>query len=91
MNLIYAFLWLLLVIFFFWINFREKFWPVVKNVRWIQILIHAGLIIFGAGLGAFYFPGQFDTIDVFSFFALANLILAAVFAWLASVFFNDTG
>jgi len=88
MNLIYAFLLAPLSVLFFWQNFRGKFWPVVRNVRWIQISIHAGLVLFGAGLGAFYFP-QNITVDIFSFFALANLILAAVFAWLASVFLND--
>ncbi|MDD5489053.1 MAG: UbiA family prenyltransferase [Candidatus Moranbacteria bacterium] len=88
MNLIYAFLISFLLVFFFWFHFRKKFWAVAKNVRWIQISIHAGLILFGAGLGAFYFPKNL-TIDIFSFFALANLILAAVFAWLASVFLND--
>ena len=88
MNLIYAFLLVPAIVFFFWLNFREKFWAVAKNVRWIQILIHAGLVLFGAGLGAFYFPKNI-TFDAFSFFALANLILAAVFAWIASVFLND--
>ena len=88
MNLIYAFLIVLFLILFFLINFRDKFWAIVKNVRWIQISIHAGLILFGAGLGAFYFPNNL-TINIFSFFALVNLILAAVFAWLASVFLND--
>lgn len=88
MNLIYAFLITFLLVFFFWFFSRKKFWAVVKNVRWVQIVIHAGLVLFGAGLGAFYFPKNL-TIDVFSFFALSNLILAAVFAWLASVFLND--
>jgi 4-hydroxybenzoate polyprenyltransferase len=88
MNLIYAFLVALLAVLFFWLYFRKKFWAVAKNVRWIQISIHAGLVLFGAGLGAFYFP-QNIAIDIFSFFALANLVLAAVFAWLASVFLND--
>lgn len=88
MNLIYAFLLVPALVFFFWRNFRAKFWPVAKNIRWIQISIHAGLILFGAGLGVFYFPENL-MIDVFSFFALANLVLAVVFAWLASVFLND--
>ncbi|MFA6284966.1 MAG: UbiA family prenyltransferase [Parcubacteria group bacterium] len=88
MNLIYAFLLVFIAVFFFWLCFREKFWPVVRNIRWIQIMIHAGLILTGAGLGAFYFPGNLD-INVFSFFAIANLILAAIFAWMASVFLND--
>jgi 4-hydroxybenzoate polyprenyltransferase len=106
MNLIYVFLLVPLVIFFFWLysiksagessgaaktqfNRAGKFWAVVKNIRWVQILIHAGLVLFGAGLGAFYFPKNI-TVDIFSFFALSNLILAAVFAWIASVFLNDT-
>lgn len=88
MNLIYAYLLVFVVIFFFWLYCREKFWPVMKNVRWIQIMIHGGLILTGAGLGAFYFPGNM-IINVFSFFALSNLILATIFAWLASVFLND--
>jgi 4-hydroxybenzoate polyprenyltransferase len=88
MNLIYAYLLVFVVIFFFWLYFRDKFWPVTRNVRWIQIFIHAGLIATGAGLGAFYFPSNLN-INIFSFFAVSNLILAAIFAWLASVFLND--
>jgi 4-hydroxybenzoate polyprenyltransferase len=88
MNLIYAFLLVFLLIFISWKFSREKFWLIAQNVRWIQISIHVGIILVGAGLGAFYFPNNL-TIDVFSFFALANLVLAAVFAWLASVFLND--
>ncbi|MCX6763028.1 MAG: UbiA family prenyltransferase [Candidatus Moranbacteria bacterium] len=88
MNLIYAYLifWVILLLFFK--HFRGKFWPVMKNVRWVQIFVHGGLILTGAGLGAFYFPGNM-VINGFSFFALSNLILAAIFAWLASVFLND--
>ena len=97
MNLIYAFLIAVLLILFFWLFFRRKFWLVVRNLRWVQIMIHAGLVLFGAGLGAFYFPanipdlrGQFLADNIFSFFALSNLVLVAVFAWVASVFPNDT-
>ncbi|MFH0930197.1 MAG: UbiA family prenyltransferase [Candidatus Moraniibacteriota bacterium] len=88
MNLIYAFLLVRVAIFFFWLYYREKFWPIARNIRWIQIMIHAGLILTGVGLGAFYFPGNM-VINVFSFFVLSNLILATIFAWLASVFLND--
>lgn len=88
MNLIYVFLLALAAISFFWLFYRKKFWPVVRNVRWIQISIHAGLILVGAGLGAFYFPSNLN-INIFSFFAISNLILAVIFAWLASVFLND--
>jgi 4-hydroxybenzoate polyprenyltransferase len=88
MNLIYAFLLVFVAILFFWLFYREKFWPVMKNVRWVQIMIHGGLILVGAGLGAFYFPNNW-IINIFSFFALSNLILATIFAWLASVFLND--
>jgi 4-hydroxybenzoate polyprenyltransferase len=50
--------------------------------------MHIGIVLVGAGLGAFCFPNNL-TIDAFSFLALANLVLAAVFAGLASVFWND--
>ncbi|HLM84068.1 MAG TPA: UbiA family prenyltransferase [Candidatus Bathyarchaeia archaeon] len=88
MNLVYAFLLVPLIVLFFWLFYREKLWPVARNVRWIQITIHAGLILVGAGLGAFYFPHNLN-INVFSLLAFANLVLAAVVAWLASVFLND--
>jgi 4-hydroxybenzoate polyprenyltransferase len=69
-------------------NRAGKFWPVVKNIRWVQIMIHIGLIFTGAGLGAFYFQHNFQ-VGFFQFFAISNLALAAVFAWIASVFLND--
>jgi 4-hydroxybenzoate polyprenyltransferase len=88
MNLIYAFLLIPALALFFWLLYREKFWPVVKNLRWVQIFIHAGLILTGAGLGAFYFSENLKS-NVFAWLALANLILAAIFAWISSVFLND--
>jgi len=88
MNLIYGFLMVFLLTFSFWKHYPEKFWLIAKNVRWIQISMHIGIVLVGAGLGAFCFPNNL-TIDAFSFLALANLVLAAVFAWLASVFWND--
>ncbi len=88
MNLIYAFLLVPTVVFFFWKISGEKFRAVAQNIRWIQITIHAGLVAAGAALGAFYFPGN-AKINIFGLVALANLILAPIFAWLASVFFND--
>jgi len=96
MNLIYGLLAAAAMTLFFWMNFKEKFWAVAKNVRWIQIMIHAGLVLAGAGLGAFYFPenltlkiSQTLPDNFFSLLILANLALAAVFAWLAAVFLND--
>jgi hypothetical protein len=96
MNLIYGLLVVAAVAFFFWVSWREKFWAVVKNIRWIQIFIHGGLVLAGAGLGAFYFPGNMNlrigqslAENFFPALVLANLVLAAVFAWLAAVFIND--
>jgi len=88
MNLIYAFFLVFVAVFFFWLFYSEKFWRIVRNVRWIQIMIHVGLILVGAGLGAFYFPTNV-ILNGFSFFALSNLLLAAIFAWLSSIFLND--
>jgi 4-hydroxybenzoate polyprenyltransferase len=96
MNLIYGLLVAAALIIFFWMNFREKFWAVMKNVRWIQISIHAGLVLAGAALGAFYFPenltlklSQALPDKFFSLLVLANLAMASIFAWLAAVFLND--
>ncbi|MFA5872042.1 MAG: UbiA family prenyltransferase [Parcubacteria group bacterium] len=88
MNLVYAFLTIPALMLIIWLAYREKAREIAKNVRWIQISVHVGLILVGAGLGAFYFPANLK-INIFSYFALANLILAAVLAWLASVFVND--
>ncbi len=88
MNLIYAFLIVLALVFFFWYNFREKFWLVVKNSRPVQLILHAGMIFIGAVIGLFYFPDNFNW-NFFSLLALGNLIIAGMLAWLASVFLND--
>ncbi|MFA5926084.1 MAG: UbiA family prenyltransferase [Parcubacteria group bacterium] len=96
MSLVYAFLAVPALIFFFWQNFQKKFRAVAKNIRWIQIMVHAGVIIFGFVLGVFYFPRNFPNLRspdfsgvFFPFLAFSNLILAAVFAWIASIFPND--
>jgi 4-hydroxybenzoate polyprenyltransferase len=88
MNLIYAFLVIPTLVLLAWLAYSKKAWEIAKNIRWIQISVHAGIILVGAGLGAYYFPANIS-INLFSFFALANLILAAILAWLASVFIND--
>jgi 4-hydroxybenzoate polyprenyltransferase len=96
MNLIYGLLVAAAAAVFFWANWRDKFWAIAKNVRWIQIMIHGGLVLAGAGLGIFYFPenaslkfGQSLSENFFPVLVLANLVLAAIFAWLAAVFVND--
>jgi 4-hydroxybenzoate polyprenyltransferase len=88
MNLIYAFFISILSMLFFWKYFQRTFIEIAKNIRWVQILIHSGLVLFGITLGAFYFP-QNITLNAFSFLAAANLILSATFSWIASVFLND--
>lgn len=88
MNLFYAFFSAIGAIFYFWLFYKNKFWKVVKNIRWIQVLVHVGLVIFGFSLAIFYFP-QNITINIFSFLALANIFLGSIFAWVASVFIND--
>ncbi len=96
MSLVYALLCFTTLVFFLWQNFRERFWLVAKNIRWVQIMIHAGSILFGFMLGVFYFPKNFPDIGnsglpglFFPFLALANLILAGISAWIASIFLND--
>ena len=90
MNLIYAFLLVPVVILFFWLYLSGKILAGgAEMFAGSRLSIHAGLILAGAGLGAFYFPNNLNYKHFFFSCAVANLILAAIFAWLASVFLND--
>lgn len=74
-----------LIVFFF---FRKIFWSLFHNVRFPQIIYHAGLFLVGAGLAGLYGESSFRP-DIFHFAALFMLLVAADCAWLASVVVND--
>lgn len=77
-------LFLLLV---FAIN-RAKFFAVVKNARFAQLVYHSGLFLIGMGLGFLAYPENFN-LNIFSVFAASCLLASVWLSWLASVVIND--
>lgn len=77
----------LLAVFYYWEN-REKFWAVIKNARFPQIIYHAGIFFIGIGLGVLNYRQNFR-LDFFSFLAATVLLLCVILSWLASVAIND--
>lgn len=83
----FPFLILLLAILFYFTN-PSKFWAVIKNFRYPQLIYHAGLFFVGMGLGYVNYPENFN-LTVFSVFAVFTLIISIWLAWKASVVVND--
>lgn len=83
----FPFLVLLLTVIFFAID-RKKFWAVLKNFRYPQIVYHTGLFIIGIGLGYLIYPQNFN-FTVLSFLAAFTLSISIWLAWMASVVVND--
>jgi len=77
----------ILTILFFLIS-REKFWAVIKNFRYPQLIYHSGLFFVGVGLGYLNYPESFS-LNIFSFFTVIVLLLSIFLAWKASVVIND--
>jgi len=88
LNVIYfLFSTVLLSGFFFRVS-REKFWAVIKNFRFPQLVYHSGLFFMGMGLGYLEFPENFR-LSIFSFFSVLTLLASTWLAWKASVVVND--
>lgn len=68
--------------------YRKKFIAFLKNSRPVQLIYHAGLLLFGVGAGFVFGKIDWDW-NIFNLFALLNIIIAVCLAWLASVVFND--
>jgi 4-hydroxybenzoate polyprenyltransferase len=60
----------------------------IKNLRPIQTLYHIGLFFVGMGV-AIIFNDAIVTLSFFSILALLILFLSIIFAWYATVIFND--
>jgi len=88
LNLVYYPLLLLIFLVLFFLGSREKILAMAKNARIPQLGYHAGLLIVGLGMGFWYYPESLR-LNVFSFFALLDLIVAVWLAWLTSVVVND--
>jgi hypothetical protein len=67
---------------------KKRFFELIKNVRYPQMIFNTGLMLIGICLGIFYFPKNFS-IDLFSVVALIVLWIAVFSAWYWSVFVND--
>lgn len=88
LDLVYfLFLVLLLAILFYMIS-RQKFWAVLGNFRYPQIVFHTGLFFAGAGLAFLRYPQNFD-LNIFSILATVVLAVSVWLAWKASVVIND--
>jgi 4-hydroxybenzoate polyprenyltransferase len=80
-------LFLLLAGLFYRIS-PKKFWAVIQNFRYPQLIYHSGLFIIGMGLGYLSYPDSFN-LNVFSLFTFFVLLLSIFLAWKASVVIND--
>jgi len=67
---------------------KKKFFALLKNVRYPQMVFNTGLMLIGICLGVYYFP-QNLSIDMFSVLAVINLWITVFCAWCFSVIVND--
>jgi 4-hydroxybenzoate polyprenyltransferase len=67
---------------------KEKFYALVKNIRYPQMFFNFGLFFIGLGMGCFYFKENISR-DIFSFLVVVNLLISIFCAWFYSVFIND--
>lgn len=88
LNFIFFPLLILLLAIFFFVSSRQKFWAVVKNARFPQIIYHSGLLTIGLGLGYLNYPQNFH-LSLFSLLAVLILFICVWLSWIASVIFND--
>jgi len=77
---------LLLIIFF--LSSRKKFFSIAGNLRYPQLIYHAGLFFLGIGLGFINFRQNFE-VNVFSLVVIFDLLISVWLAWIASVAAND--
>lgn len=67
---------------------KNKFFALLKNIRYPQMFFNAGLFLIGLGMGCFYFKENISK-DIFSFMTVLNLLVSIFCAWFYSVFIND--
>lgn len=88
MALFYNILLFLELVFLQFIVNKNKFFVLVKNIRFPQMVFNTGLVCMGLALGAYYFPQNFS-VTFFSVLVMINLWIAVFSAWYFSVFVND--
>lgn len=88
LNLIYFPVLCLALSALFLLENKPKFVALIKNARLPQIIGHIGFFAVGIGLGFLAYPERFE-LGLFPVFAVFDLILAIILAWVASVIVND--
>jgi len=88
LNMVYFLLILGILFGFFYFSSKEKFWAVLKNFRYPQIIYHSGLFFVGMGIGFLAYPQNLN-INFFSITAVLVLLASIWLAWKASVIAND--
>lgn len=88
MTLVFSLLITFFVILGLFLEYREKLFSFLKNMRPAQIIYHLGLLFVGIGLGYRFTTVTWD-INFFNMLAIMNVSLAVILAWLASVVVND--
>ena len=88
MSFIYINISILSSLFIFYKIRKKQFISLVKNARPIQTIYHIGLLFIGMGI-AFIFNDSIILLSFFDILALSLLCFAVIFAWYATVVFND--
>ena len=88
LSLIYALLIIGVIFLGLFLNYRDKLFAFLKNIRPIQIIYHLGLLFIGAGLGIKFTTTTWD-LDFFNTIAFLNIIMAIILTWTTSAIVND--
>ena len=88
MSLVYGLLALILSCYTLYQTRKDHFLALARNARLPQLIYHAGLLLLGILLGAYFAEGQVS-FEFFHIIGILSLILATWCAWLASVVVND--
>lgn len=88
MSLIYTLLIIGVILLGLFLNYRDKLFTFLKNIRPIQIIYHLGLLFLGAGLGIKFTTITWD-LGFFNIISFLNIIVAVILAWTTSIIVND--
>ena len=88
MSLVYGLLALILSCYTLYQTRKDHFLALARNARLPQLIYHAGLLLLGILLGAYFAEGQVS-FEFFHIIGILSLIVATWCAWLASVVVND--
>jgi 4-hydroxybenzoate polyprenyltransferase len=88
LNFIYFLLVLAFLFLFFAWSEKVKFWSILRNFRYPQIIYNSGVFILGSLLGILAFSENFKP-NLFSLLGFLVLLISVWLSWKASVVAND--